>query len=242
MRAQVLFVIVLASGAGLFAQAAAGAGGRASGGPCQSVTRCQRLEAIGLAGSPRALRRELAGGCDGYPEQAVGALRGYQLKLPGAERRLIGTMPRGLGDISSLLFLTAAPTSESATDFQVFLQAGGPQDQIPASGCGDFDAFPTRPFFAAYFGALADVLPSYPRFIPRFLEITQLFGHLDDARILAPGRGYSPVDPVAVLDNLLRILYKRDPAAVSHAALFTVFGDPALKVAQSAAPQEQRND
>lgn len=238
-RGRLVLPLLLFAGVTLGAQTASGARRDRGHDPCQSVLRCQRLEAIGKAPSPQALQKAQAGGCDGYPEQAIAALRGYQLKIPGARAALIKTMPRGLGDVTSLLYMTAAPYPESATDFEIFLQAGGPQDQIPSDGCpDDFDPHRTLGLFAAYLGAISSELPSYPQFIPRFLEITQFFGQLERAKnFLAPDTGYSPVDPFAVLDGLLRDLYRRDPAAVRRAARFTIFGDKALAVAQSAAPR-----
>lgn len=232
----------IAAGLVLGAQTNASARKVRSEGPCQAAWRCQTLAEIGTAKSPEALRGAAANGCSGFPEQAVRALRAYQLRLPGAANLLINTMPRGLGDITSLLYLTTAPGSETAADFQIDLQAGGPQDQIPPGGCGDFDSRSTRGYFAAYFEAIAEELPSYPQFIPRFLEITQLFGNLDRARyFLAPDHGYSPVDAVGILDGLLRDLYRRDPAAVRKAARFTVLGKAALTVAQSAALRKPGN-
>jgi hypothetical protein len=240
MRGILLSFFLIVASVTLGAQAKASDHKGDGQGPCQSVLRCQRLEAIARAESAQALQEALNGGCDGYPEQAIAALRGYQLKEPGAAATLIGTMPRGLGDITALLYMTAAPYPETAPDFQFFLQAGGPQDQIPRDGCpDDFDPHRTMGLFAAYLSAVSNELPSRPQFIPRFLEITQFFGQLESTRyFFAPHQGYSPIDPKAILDGLLRELYRRNPTAVRKAARFTVLGKPALAVAQSAAPRK----
>jgi hypothetical protein len=218
-----------------------GVAGGAGKNPCRSPLRCERLLALSKARSLGELTTAYRKGCTGYPEQAVRALRAYQLGAPGRVHALLDSAPTRFGDVMSLLYVTAAPNPVSSDDFRGFFDTRGPLDVIP-NGCGDFDSRRTQAIFTKYLAALAGAMPSHPQSFPRFLAASQLFGRAALWRSMNAEGGYSPVDPLAVFGTLLRSLYKRDPAAFRRAARLTKFGPAALKVATSPPPKKSASD
>ncbi len=173
--------------------------------PCQARVRCLRLYRLGKAASVAALEKAFHAGCDGYSEEAIRALRLYQLGAPGGAQALLNSMPRGIGDVMSLLWMT---DDGSADDQDVFYGVGYPKDQLPENGCRDGAAIGAAGEFRSYFADLASLSESHPKYMPRFFAVSQLFGYEAQWEVY---KGTGSVDVGAMFSRLLASILEARP-------------------------------
>ncbi len=208
--------------------------------PCQSRDRCLRLYQLGKSPSVTALEKVFHAGCDGYPEEAFHALRLYQLGAPGGAQALLNSMPRGIGDFMSLLWMTGSGGFETVGDFEFFYGTVRPMDELPRKGCHDTGPAGNMGEFRAYFATVAGLSVSHPKYLPGFFLVSQLFGYKADWDSLNEGHGYTPVEVDPMFSRLLAGILKARPKDFKSYARWVKLGGPALKQAEAALAAEKR--
>ena len=208
--------------------------------PCQSRDRCLRLYQLGKAPSVTALEKAFHAGCDGYSEEAVRALRRYQLGAPGGAHALLNSMPRGIGDFMSLLWMTGDGTRETEGDFRFIYGTDYPKDGLPTDGCRGGSPAGAKDLFRAYYSDLARVSASHPKYLPGFFAASQLFGYKADWDEYNEGGSSTLLDVDLIMSRLLASLLRTRPTEFTRAAHASKFGYPALRQAEAALAAERR--
>lgn len=209
--------------------------------PCQSRDRCLRLYQLGKAPSVAALEKAFHAGCDGYSEEAIRSLRLYQLGAPGGAHALLNSMPRGIGDFMSLLWMTGDGTPETAGDIEYYYGAVYPKDELVTNGCRDGGPAGNVKLFKAYFAALAKLSAAHPKYLPRFFIVSQLFGYKADWKDLNRCCGpHGSISVRATFSPLLASLLRAWPTEFTRAAHASKFGYPAFRQAKAALAAERR--
>jgi hypothetical protein len=200
-----------------------------AGGPCYAKSRCALLVKIMQARDAQQVRQFYSEGCHGYPESALSALRLYELKVPGSESKLLNSMPRSLGDFMALTWMLTDGTAESATDVAYFWEALPPDDELPTAPP---DGAPTiaRKYFYSYFSSLADSVATHPEYLPRFMIISQFYGHKkEDSYLMEYFRDNTGVNMEVFFRELLLKLYRANPRTFEESAQWSRLGEAALK-------------
>ena len=187
-----------------------------------------------------ALEKAFHAGCDGYSEEAIRSLRLYQLGAPDGAHVLLNSMPRGIGDFISLLWMTGDGTFETVGDIEFFYGTVFPKDELVESGCHDGAPLRARGEFRSYFAGLARLSALHPKYLPGFFLVSQLFGHKAGWDALDEGKAYTPVDVDPMFSRLLASMLKARPKEFKLYARWTRFGGPALKQARAALAAEKR--
>ncbi len=208
--------------------------------PCEARDRCLRLYQLGKAPSVVALESAYHMGCDGYPEEAIRALRLHQLGAPGGAQALLNSMPRGIGDFMSLLWMTGDGTRVDVGDMEFFYGTVYPMDELPKGGCRDGAPVGAREEWRSYYAGLAKLSASHPKYLPGFFLASQLFGYKADWDSLNQGNGYTPVDVDPMFSRLLATILKARPKEFIWFARWNRAGGPALKQARAALAAEKR--
>ena len=208
--------------------------------PCQSRDRCLRLYRLGKARSAAALERAYHAGSDGYPEEAIRALRLYQLGAPDGAHVLLNSMPRGIGDFMSLLWATADGAEVDGGDMEFFYGTVYPKDELVGSGCLDGGPSGNVKQFQSYFAALAKQSSSHPKYLLGFFLVSQLFGYKADWDSLNESHGYTALDVTPMFSRLLAGILRARPKEFRWFARWTRSGGPALKQAEAALAAEKR--
>lgn len=197
-------------------------------GPCYANGRPAFLVRIMQQRNAQGVERLYSEGCQGYPEKALSALRLYELKAPSSENDLLNSMPRGLGDLMALTWMLTDGTAESVGDVTYFWQALPPYDELPSAPPDGAPAI-ARSYFRLYFSSLADCTLAHPEYLPRFMMISQLYGHKEDSYLIEYFRDNTGVNVEAFFSKLLWRLYRANPTVFEKYAQWTQLGNAALK-------------
>ncbi len=208
--------------------------------PCQARDRCLRLYRLGKAPNVAALKRAYHAGCDGYSEEAVRALRLYQLGAPGGAKGLLNSMPRGIGDLMSFLWLTSMPGAETAWDITGSYNTVYPKDELVMEGCRNGGRAGNVKLFQSYFAALATESAAHPKYLPGFFAVSQMFGYKAQWEGGYVGQGYTALQIAPMFSRLLAIQLKARPKQFVRFSFWTRYGGPALKQAKASLATEKR--
>ncbi|MGH9468361.1 MAG: hypothetical protein ACRD1Y_13490 [Terriglobales bacterium] len=208
--------------------------------PCEARDRCMRLYQLGKAPSLVALERAYHRGCDGYAEEAIRALRLYQLGAPGGAQALLNSMPRGVGDFMSLLWMTGDGTRVTEGDMEGFYGTVYPMDELPEGGCRDGAPVGAREELRSYYADLATLSASHPKYLPGFFLASQLFGYKADWDSLNQDDGYNSVEVDPMFSRLLASQLKARPKEFKWFARWVRLGGPAFRQARAALAAQRR--
>lgn len=204
---------------------------------CEAQDRCDILAKIANSRNAAELDGYYAKACHAYPERALRALRLYQLApSPSREIALLDTMPRGIADFASLLWVTTDGGSENLGDISYLYGTFCPDDELPSDGCTHWSISSTRRAFNEYYEAVARGVARHPRYMPRFFAVCEFFGHREDPKDYAYSKNERLRD---FFSGLLAPLYKDNPKDFRIYAKRTRYGDSVLRQARSQVPPSQ---
>lgn len=183
-----------------------------------------------------ALEKAFHAGGDGYSEEAIRALRLYQLGAPDGAHALLNSMPRGIGDLMSFLWMTTAPVG----DIPLFFNTVYPKDELVMDGCSWARVGGNIRLFRTYFVDAAKASVANPKYLPGFVAASQLFGYKADWEENFEGRGCTPVRLVPMFTQLLAFQLRARPKEFLRFARWTRFGGSASKQAKAALAAEKR--
>ena len=206
--------------------------------PCQARDRCLRLYQLGKAPSVAALEKAFLAGCDGYSEEAVRALRLYQLGAPDGARALLNSMPRGIGDFMSFLWVTSMPGAETAWDIMGAYNTVYPKDELVLEGCRNGGPAGNADLFLSYFAVVAKLSVAHPKYLPAFFAASQMFGYKAAWEKSYVGQGYTGLQVAPMFSRLLASQLKARPKEFLRFVPWNRFGGAALKQARAALAAE----
>ncbi len=208
--------------------------------PCQARDRCLRFYQLGKAPSVAALEKAFHAGCDGYSEEAIRSLRLYQLGAPGGAHALLNSMPRGIGDLMSFVWLTSMPGVETAWDITGTYNTVYPKDELVMVGCRNGGAAGNAELFRSYFAVVAKLSAAHPKYLPGFFAASQMFGYKAAWEGGYVGQGYTALRLAPLFSQSLASQLKERPREFLRFVPWNQFGGAALRQAKAALAAEKR--